>query len=70
LQSPGAHPSRSLFHDVDDALRQSGETALQLWEYAGTIERTGLLAGLLANPVGLSGPLIDILFRTASRLSA
>lgn len=68
LQVPGSKAGRTLLHDVDEALHQAGADAMQLWEYAASIDRFGQLSGLLVSQCRLSPSQIDTLFRASLRV--
>ena len=68
LQNAGSKPGRTLLHDVDEALHQAGAEAVQLWEYAASIDRFGQLSHLLFSQCHLSASQIDTLFRASVRI--
>lgn len=73
LQTPGLdpqQPDRTLFHDVDDALRAQGGVAWQAWEYANTITRQGALVQAMAQQFGLTRAQLDALFVAGAAIEA
>lgn len=77
LLTPGSAPGRTLFDDVDDALRAerdaggvAGRVAWQFWEFANELERRSAMVARLAAGLGLSGAAVDELFRAAVRIAA
>lgn len=69
-QMPGSAPGRTLFQDVDDALRDQGGIAWQAWEYANTISRGGALVGAMAAQMGITEQQLDALFIAAAAIEA
>lgn len=66
---PGAAVGRSLFQDVDDALRQEGGVAWQAWEYTYTIPRNSALVAALAAQFNLNAAALDEMFRAAAQIT-
>lgn len=67
---PGSAEGRSLFDDVDDALRAQGGMAWQAWEYANTITRNGSLVNAMATQFGISDAQMDAMFTLGATISA
>lgn len=55
---------------VDDALKAAGGVALQAWEYANNISRSGALVNSMATQLGLTQEEIDDLFIAAEQIEA
>ena len=70
LQMPGSTSGRSLFQDVDDALRGLGGAAWQAWEFANEFTRSGALVGQMGANFGMSSAQLDALFVAAAQVSA
>ena len=66
LQMPGSAAGRTLFQDVDDALRNMGGAAWQAWEFANEFTRHGALVGQMGARFGMSDAQLDGLFIAAS----
>ena len=67
---PGSAEGRTLFDDIDDALRAAGGTAWQAWEYANEIKRDSALVQQVAAQFGLTSEQLDDLFRQAAEIEA
>jgi hypothetical protein len=68
-RTPGAPAGRTLFDDVNDALRTQGGMAWQFWEYSNKIYRVGSpLVEAMAAAFGLTGTELDDLFINASQI--
>ena len=63
-------PARTLFDEVDAAVKALGGVALQAWEYAQTVTRTGAVVSQVAAGLGVSDEALDDLFITAAAISA
>ena len=70
LQMPGSAAGRSLFEDVDDALRGMGGAAWQAWEFANEFTRHGALVGQMGANFGMTAAQLDALFTAAAKVSA
>lgn len=70
MQLEGSAPGRTLFNDIDDALRASGGAAWQAWEYANTVSRNGTLVAEMAAQFGLSDEQLDTWFIQGAAISA
>jgi hypothetical protein len=70
LNMPGSAAGRTMFDDVDDALRARGGVAWQAWEYTTTIPRNSELVAVMASEFGLSDAVLDDMFRTAAGIRA
>lgn len=70
LQMPGSTAGRSLFQDVDDALKARGGAAWQAWEFANEFTRDGALVGQMGAAFGMSAAQLDALFVAAAGVSA
>ena len=70
LRMPGSAAGRSLFNDVDDALKALGGEAFQAWEFGNDFMRDGLLVSQMGVQFGMSPAQIDALFIAASSVSA
>ena len=66
---PGSAPGRTLFQDVDDALRALGGVPWQAWEYTTTIPRQSALVAALAAQFDLTEAALDDMFRAAAQIS-
>jgi hypothetical protein len=66
---PGSAEGRSLFDDVDDALRAMGGIPWQAWEYTTTFPRHSALIAAIAAQLSLSDEQIDQMFIAASAIS-
>lgn len=72
---PGSAPGRSLFDDIDEAMRAGkdtpeGKMSWQAWEQANEFTRDGTLVNQLAPTFGLTSEALDELFRQAATISA
>ena len=70
MPSPTGQAGRTLFQDVDDALRAEGGVAWQAWEYANDVTRDGPLVNSLGARLGMTPAQLDQLFITGSGISA
>lgn len=70
MAQAGSGEGRTLFDDIDDALRVQGGVAWQAWEYANTITRNGALVSAMATQFGMSETMLDQLFVEAAGISA
>jgi hypothetical protein len=72
IPSSSGVQGRTLFHDVDDAIRSLGPTApaYQAWEYANTITRHGATVQTMATQFGLTEAQLDQMFRNAALIEA
>lgn len=70
--SPTGIEGRTLFDDVDEAIRALGSTspAFQAWEYANNIARHGATVQAMAAQFGLSEAQLDQMFRAAALVEA
>lgn len=66
---PGSAPGRTLFQDVDDALRALGGVPWQAWEYTTTIPRQSALVAALGAQFNLTEAALDDMFRAAAQIS-
>jgi hypothetical protein len=66
---PGSAAGRTLFQDVDDALRALGGVPWQAWEYTTTIPRQSALVAALAAQFDLTEAALDDMFRAAAQIS-
>jgi hypothetical protein len=66
---PGSAEGRTLFQDVDDALRALGGVPWQAWEYTTTIPRQSALVAALAAQFDLTEAALDDMFRAAAQIS-
>ena len=69
LQMPGSVEGRTLFQDVDDALRQLGGVAWQAWEYTTVFPRDSELIATLAAQFNLTDEQLDQMFIAAAQIS-
>ena len=69
LQMPGSVEGRTLFQDVDDALRQLGGVAWQAWEYTAIFPRDSELIATLAAQFNLTDEQLDQMFIAAAQIS-
>ena len=69
MQMPGSVQGRTLFSDVDDALRALGGVAWQAWEYATVFPRNSELIATMAAQFNLSEAQIDQMFTAAAQIS-
>ncbi len=63
-------PGGTMFDLVDAAVHAEGGVALQAWEYANDVDRTGPLVQQMATAFGFSEAQLDALFTTAAGISA
>ena len=71
FQARAALIGAGLFDQVDTAIRASGNAvAVQAWDYANVITRTGTLVTAMAAQLGLSAEQLDDLFRAAAGIEA
>jgi hypothetical protein len=66
---PGSAEGRSLFDDVDDALRAMGGVPWQAWEYTTVFPRHSALIGAIAAQLSLTEEQLDQMFIAASAIS-
>lgn len=69
MQMPGSAQGRTLFKDVDDALRALGGVAWQAWEYTTVFPRNSELIATMAAQFNLSEAQIDQMFIAAAQIS-
>lgn len=65
-----ATAGKTLFDLVDAALKADGGLALQAWEHANEVTRSGALVASVTASLGLTSTQVDNLFITASGISA
>jgi hypothetical protein len=70
MNMPGSAAGRTMFDDVDDALRTRGGVAWQAWEYTTSIPRDSALVAAIASEFGLSEAALDDMFRAAAAIRA
>jgi len=63
-------PGGTMFDLVDVAVKTEGGVALQAWEYANDVDRTGPLVQQMAAAFGFSEAQLDALFIAAAGISA
>ena len=68
--SPSGGAGRTMFQDVDDAIRLIGGVSVQAWEHAYEVDRSGPLVKLMIAKLGMTEARADALFITASSVSA
>ena len=61
---------RTMFDDMNDAIKLRGGLLLQSWEHANDLDRTGSLIATLITVLGMTSAKADALFVTASKLKA
>ena len=66
---PGSAEGRSLFDDVDDALRAMGGIPWQAWEYTTTFPRDSALIAAIGAQLNLTNAQLDEMFVAASAIS-
>jgi len=66
---PSSAEGRSLFDDVDDALRAMGGIPWQAWEYTTTFPRDSALIAAIAAQLLLNKEQIDQMFIAAAAIS-
>jgi hypothetical protein len=66
---PGSADGRSLFDDVDDALRAMGGIPFQAWEYTTVFPRHSALIAAIAVQLSLSESQLDQMFIAAAAIS-
>jgi hypothetical protein len=69
MNMPGSAEGRSLFDDVDDALRAMGGIPWQAWEYTTIFPRHSALIAAIAEQLSLTEEQIDQMFIAASAIS-
>ena len=68
--SPSGGAGRTMFQDVDDAIRAIGGVSVQAWEHAYEVDRSGPLVKLMIVKLGMTSAQADALFVTASTITA
>ena len=68
--SPTGGAGRTMFQDVDDAIRAIGGVSVQAWEHAYEVDRSGALVKLMIGKLGMTEARADALFITASTVTA
>ena len=63
-------PGGTMFDLVDAAVKTEGGVALQAWEYANDVDRTGPLVQQMAAGFGFDEAALDALFTAAAGISA
>lgn len=66
---PGSAEGRTLFHDVDDALRALGGVEFQAWEYTTSFPRNSALIAAIAAQLSLTEAQLDEMFIAAAAIS-
>jgi len=69
MSMPGSAEGRSLFDDVDDALRAMGGVPWQAWEYTTVFPRHSALIATIAAQLSLTEEQIDQMFLAAAAIS-
>lgn len=69
MNVPSSTPGRTLFDEVDDAMKAQGGVALQAWEYATVVLRNGPLVSSLAAMLGISEAAMDEMFIQAAQIT-
>lgn len=69
MNMPGSAEGRSLFDDVDGALRALGGVAWQAWEYGTVFPRQSELIATMAAEFNLSEAQLDAMFIAAAQIS-
>lgn len=69
LNMPGSAEGRSLFDDVDQALRAFGGLAFQAWEYGTVFPRESELIATMAQQFNLTEAQLDQMFIAAAQIS-
>ena len=70
LTMPSPTSGRTMFQDVDDALKANGGAEYQAWEFANDFTRAGALVNKMAASFGMTSAQMDTLFINASAISA
>ena len=70
MPSLGGVVGRTMFDDINDAIKLRGGLAFQSWEHADDLDRTGSLIATLITVLGMDSAKADALFITASTLKA
>lgn len=70
MNMPGSAEGRTLFHDVDDALRAMGGVVFQAWEYTTIFPRDSALIAAIGAQFNLTEAQIDEMFIAAAAISA
>jgi hypothetical protein len=69
MNMPGSAEGRSLFDDVDDALRAMGGIPWQAWEYTTVFPRESALIAAIGAQLNLTDAQLDEMFVAASAIS-
>lgn len=69
MSMPGSAEGRSLFDDVDDALRAMGGIPWQAWEYTTVFPRESALIAAIGAQLNLTDAQLDEMFVAASAIS-
>jgi hypothetical protein len=69
MNMPGSAAGRSLFDEVDDALRAMGGIPWQAWEYTTTFPRESALIAAIGAQLNLTNAQLDEMFVAASAIS-
>ena len=70
MPSPSGTADRTLFQDIDDALRAQGGVAWQAWVFANDVTRDGPLVNAMGANFGLTSDQLDALFIAGAGISA
>ncbi|MCA3377153.1 MAG: hypothetical protein INF64_08495 [Roseomonas sp.] len=70
LSMPGSAEGRTMFDDVDDALRAMGGVPWQAWEYTTIFPRDSALIAAIGTQFNLTEAQIDEMFIAAAAISA
>lgn len=70
FQCRAALMQSGLFNRVDAAVKAQGGIALQAWEYANEVSRSGALVLAMAGSLGLSADDVDDMFIEAAGITA
>ena len=69
MNMPGSAEGRTLFQDVDDALRVLGGVPLQAWEYGTVFPRQSELISTMAAQFNLTDEQLDQMFIAAAQIT-
>ena len=70
LTMPSKTSGRTMFQDVDDALKAQGGSDFQAWDFANDFTRAGTLVNKVAASFEMTDAQMDTLFINASTISA
>ena len=70
MPSPSGVAGRTMFDDMNDAIKLRGGLVLQFWKHVNDLDRTGSLIASLIAVLGMTSAQADALFIMASTLKA